>query len=53
MPHPSAWSDKLSWVHKHFGHDAESPAHKRLILSHHKNLNSGDRLLDGNEARYP
>ena len=39
---PSAWSDKLLWVKKHL-----SPtAHKRLILSHHKNLNSGDFLID-------
>jgi 5'(3')-deoxyribonucleotidase len=32
---PSAWSDKLIWVKKHLG----TPAYKRLILSHHKNLN--------------
>jgi 5'(3')-deoxyribonucleotidase len=34
---PSAWSDKLLWVKKHLG----AIAHKRLILTHHKNLNSG------------
>jgi 5'(3')-deoxyribonucleotidase len=39
---PSAWSDKLHWVKKHLG----KPAYKRLILSHHKNLNSGDFLVD-------
>lgn len=39
---PSAWSDKLLWVKKHIG----KPAHKRLILSHHKNLNDGDFLVD-------
>jgi len=39
---PSAWSDKLEWVQKHLG----SPAYKRLILSHHKNLNCGDYLVD-------
>ncbi|MEE2904632.1 MAG: hypothetical protein VYC39_20045 [Myxococcota bacterium] len=39
---PSAWSDKLQWVKKHLG----PSAHKRLILSHHKNLNSGDYLID-------
>jgi 5'-nucleotidase len=39
---PSAWSDKLLWVKKHLG----KPAHKRLILSHHKNLNDGDFLID-------
>lgn len=39
---PSAWSDKLIWVKKHLG----LPAYKRLILSHHKNLNSGHFLVD-------
>jgi len=39
---PSAWSDKLIWVKKHLG----SNAHKRLILSHHKNLNAGHFLID-------
>lgn len=39
---PSAWSDKLLWVKRHLGKDA----HKRLILTHHKNLNSGDYLVD-------
>ena len=39
---PSAWSDKLLWVKKHLG----PAAHKRLILSHHKNLNAGDFLID-------
>ena len=39
---PSAWSDKLLWVQKHLG----SPAYKRLILTHHKNLNLGDYLID-------
>ena len=38
----SAWSDKLDWVKKHIG----TPAYKRLILSHHKNLNAGDYLID-------
>lgn len=39
---PSAWSDKLLWVQKHLGEMAV----KRLILSHHKNLNHGDYLVD-------
>ena len=39
---PSAWSDKLTWVKKHLG----SPAHKRLILTHHKHLNVGQFLID-------
>jgi 5'-nucleotidase len=38
----SAWSDKLSWVKRHLG----VAAYKRLILSHHKNLNAGDFLVD-------
>ena len=39
---PSAWSDKVLWVQKYLG-DA---AYKRLILSHHKDLNKGDYLID-------
>ena len=39
---PSAWSDKLLWVKNHIG----KPAYKRLILSHHKNLNDGEYLID-------
>ena len=38
----TAWSDKLNWVKKYLG----TLAHKRLILSHHKNLNAGDYLID-------
>ncbi|MCL2862634.1 MAG: hypothetical protein FWE54_00845 [Methanimicrococcus sp.] len=38
----SAWSDKLIWVKENLG----EPAHKRLILTHHKNLNKGDFLVD-------
>ena len=39
---PSAWSDKLLWVQKHLGEVAK----KKLILTHHKNLNDGDYLID-------
>ena len=39
---PSAWSDKLIWVKKYLG----KVAYKRLILSHHKNLNKGNYLID-------
>ena len=39
---PSAWIDKLHWVQKHLG----EVAHKRLILTHNKNLNKGDYLID-------
>lgn len=39
---PSAWSDKLLWVQRYLG----PSAYKRLILTHHKNLNVGDFLVD-------
>ena len=39
---PSAWSDKLEWVKTNLG----NAAYKRLILTHHKNLNKGDFLID-------
>lgn len=42
---PTAWSDKLEWVKKYIGDKAE----KRLILSHHKDLNRGDFLIDDRE----
>lgn len=43
---PTAWSDKLLWIQEHFGAEAGSPLHKRLILTHHKNLNDGHFLVD-------
>ncbi len=46
----SAWTDKISWVHRHFGSEESSPVYKRLILSHHKNLNEGHFLVDDREA---
>lgn len=39
---PSAWSDKLEWVKRYLG----AEMYKRLILSHHKELNRGDYLID-------
>ncbi|MSR61236.1 MAG: hypothetical protein EXS08_02145 [Planctomycetes bacterium] len=39
---PSAWSDKLLWIKRHLG----ALAYKRLILTHHKDLNAGDYLVD-------
>ncbi|BAX82348.1 5' nucleotidase, NT5C type [Labilibaculum antarcticum] len=39
---PSAWSDKLEWVKEYLPEIGK----KRLILSHHKNLNIGDYLID-------
>lgn len=38
----TAWSQKLDWVKRFLG----APAYKRLILSHHKNLNLGHYLVD-------
>ena len=38
----TAWSDKNKWVKKYLGESA----YKRLILTHHKNLNVGDFLVD-------
>jgi len=43
---PSAWTDKLLWVQKYLG----DLAYKRLILSHNKNLNAGDFLIDDRTA---
>ena len=42
----SAWSDKNLWVKKYLG----EIAYKRLILTHHKNLNIGDLLIDDRTA---
>lgn len=43
---PTAWKDKLEWIQKYFGKDPHSVLYKRLIISHHKNLNVGDFLID-------
>ncbi len=49
---PSAWSDKLDWVHRYFGKelfDEEGNVnwlYKRLIISHNKHLNKGEYLID-------
>ena len=49
---PSAWRDKVVWVQKNLG----TYGYKRLILSHNKNLNKGDYLIDdrpkSNGAKY-
>ncbi len=46
---PSAWSDKAIWIQKYYGEDKDSLFHKRLIISHQKNLNKGDFLIDDRE----
>ena len=38
----SAWTDKAEWVKKYLG----NVAYKRLIITHHKDLNRGDYLID-------
>ena len=39
---PSAWSDKVRWVTRYM----DDIFHKRLIVSHHKDLCRGDYLID-------
>lgn len=46
---PTAWSDKAIWVQKYFGSEQGSLFYKKLIISHHKNLNKGDFLIDDRE----
>ena len=43
---PSAWSDQHLWVKNYLG----EIAYKMLILTHHKNLNSVDFLIDDRTA---
>jgi 5'-nucleotidase len=43
---PTAWIDKVKWIQKYFGIDKNSVFYKRLIITHHKNLNVGDYLID-------
>ncbi len=39
---PTALNDKLEWIKKHL----EKFAYKKVIFSHHKNLNKGNYLID-------
>ncbi|MFC0681774.1 hypothetical protein ACFFGH_28415 [Lysobacter korlensis] len=43
---PSAWQDQVEWVQLHLGSESATPAFQRLILSHHKELNRGDYLIE-------
>ena len=43
---PGAWTHKVEWIQRYFGIEKDSPLHKRIILTHHKNLNKGDFLVD-------
>lgn len=47
---PSAWTHKVEWVQKHWGADESSPVYKKLILTHHKDLNQGEFLVDDRTA---
>lgn len=42
----TACDDKKQWVKHYLGQSEESPAYKRLIISHRKELNRGDFLID-------
>ncbi|MBN1926926.1 MAG: hypothetical protein JW798_13930 [Prolixibacteraceae bacterium] len=39
----------MSQVRKHFGTGSESIFYKRVIISHHKDLNKGNFLIDDRE----
>lgn len=43
---PNAWKHKREWIERYFGKGKENIFYKKVILSHHKNLNSGDILID-------
>lgn len=43
---PSAWSDKVKWIQQYL----PEIGYKRLILSHNKQLNIGDFLVDDRTA---
>lgn len=43
---PSAWADKLTWIHNHFGDHEEAVFHKKVTVSHNKQLLRGDYLID-------
>ncbi len=44
---PTALTDKRNWVKKYL----PESGYKRLIISHHKNLNKGDYIIDDRTAR--
>lgn len=48
---PSAWSDKVMWIQRYFGNEAGFPLYKRLILTHHKDLCTGNYLIDDNKEK--
>ena len=42
----NAWKQKRDWIGKYFGDGKENLFYKKVILSHNKNLNRGDYLID-------
>ena len=42
----NAWKQKRDWIDKYFGDGEENLFYKKVILSHNKNLNRGDYLID-------
>ena len=42
----NAWKQKRDWIGKYFGDKKNDVFYKKVILSHYKNLNSGDYLID-------
>jgi len=42
----NAWKQKRDWIGKYFGDGEENLFYKKVILSHNKNLNIGDYLID-------
>ena len=43
---PNAWKQKRDWIGKYFGDKKKDVFYKKVILSHSKNLNKGDYLID-------
>ena len=43
---PNAWKQKRDWIGKYFGDKNKDVFYKKVILSHNKNLNKGDYLID-------
>jgi 5'(3')-deoxyribonucleotidase len=41
-----AWSAKIRWIKKYFGSESDSILYKRLILTHRKDLATGNILID-------
>ena len=42
----NAWKQKRDWIEKYFGEGEKNLFYKKVILSHNKNLNRGDYLID-------